>query len=75
MPFRTYKGLRGATPMPFRTYKGLCVRTGYTCILLTEFFVAPTPSIARAYMGLGVKTIVWCTMHLVNMNLILGVVT
>ena len=75
MPFRTYKGLRGATPMPLRTYKGLCVRTGYTCILLTVIFVAPTPSIARAYMGLGVKTIVVCTMHLVNMNLILGVVT
>ena len=71
MPFRTYKGLRGATPLPLR----LCVRTGYTCILLTEIFVAPTPSTARAYMGLGVKTIVWCTMHLVNMNFILGVVT
>ena len=75
MPFRTYKGLRGATPMPFWTLKGLRVRTGYTCILLTEFFGAPTPSKARAYMGLGVKTIVVCTMHLVNMNLILGVVT
>ena len=75
MPFRTYKGLNGATPMPFRTYKGLSVRTGYTGILHTEFFGAPTPSRARAYMGLGVKTIVVCTRHLVNMNLILGVVT
>ena len=43
--------------MPFRTHKGLRVRTGYTCILLTDFFVAPTPSIARAYMGLGVKNL------------------
>ena len=45
MPFRTYKGLRGATPIPLRTYKGLGVQNGFDDALL------PT----RTYAGLSVQ--------------------
>ena len=55
MPFRTYKGLWGATPLPFRTYKGLRVRTRFIRAF-TGFCGAPTPSKARTYMGLGMNS-------------------